>query len=172
MDATSRYQFLQQLDASYDSRQRGKILQRLLQLAFHSAGYRLVEERISEGIDFDVIHRQVRSRKYSLEARTTDNFVVPVKTEDLRQMAGRQADGYRTGVAALHIAPGARWVFIGREWLKTPSVRVSVGNAPGWDALAREINPHFDAVVSDLASVALNEGLNGLLPMVQQASSE
>lgn len=172
MDAAQRYEFLAQLDREYEARLRGKILQRLLQLAFHRAGYRLVDERISEGIDFDVIHRADTSRRFSFEARTTESFVVPVKLEDLRQMEGREAEGYRTGIAALRIAPGARWVFIARPWLRSGNLRVSVGNTAGWEELAAEVNARFEEVLSDTGAQALAEGLEGLQALMHEAKAE
>lgn len=172
MDAAQRTEFLERLDRDFDSRQRGKILQRFLQLAFDRAGYRLVDERISEGIDFDVIHRTDPSRRFSFEARTTEGFLVPVKLEDLRQMEAREAEGYQTGIAALRIAPGGRWVLLARPWLRTPSVRVSAGNTTGWDALAEEINARFVDVIVECGALALAEGLPGLEALVNQAKAE
>lgn len=169
MDAAARFEFLSRLDREFEPRLRGKILQRLLQLAFDRAGYRLVDERISEGIDFDVIHRTEPDRRLSFEARTTESFIVPVKVEDLRQMAAREAEGYQTGVAALRIAPGARWVFIAHAWLRTPGVRVSVGNTKGWEELASTVNTNFDSVVAEHGALALAEGLNGLQPLIAEA---
>lgn len=170
LDAAQRYEFLAQLDREYEPRLRGKILQRLLQLAFHRAGYRLVDERISEGIDFDVVHREHPERRFSFEARTTESFTVPVKLEDLRQMDAREAEGYRAGIAALRIAPGARWVFIARPWLRPPSVRVSVGNTPGWEELAAGVNARFEEVLSDTGAQALAEGLEGLEALMGEAT--
>lgn len=169
IDAAELFEFLSRLDREYEARLRGKILQRLLQLAFHHAGYRLVDERISEGIDFDVIHREDPTRRFSFEARTTESYFVPVKLEDLRQMAGREAEGYLAGVAALRIAPGARWSFIARPWLHTPSVRVSVCNSAGWEELAAGINSSFEAVVELHGALAIAEGLAGLQPLVDEA---
>lgn len=171
MDVAARFEFLSRLDREFEPRLRGKILQRLLQLAFHRAGYRLVDERISEGIDFDVIHRTDPARRYSFEARTSESFIVPVKLEDLRQMAARESEGYQPGVAALRMAPGSRWVLIARPWLRTPGVRVSVGNTKGWEELAAEVNAHFDGIVKEQGALALAEGLSGLEPQIELAKS-
>ena len=169
MDAAQRYEFLARLDREYEARLRGKILQRLLQLAFHHAGYRMVDERISEGIDFDVVHREDPSRRFSFEARTTESLHVPVKLEDLRQMDARESEGYAAGVAALRVAPGARWVFIARAWLRPPGVRVSAGNTTGWEELASEINVRFDEVAGEYGALAIAEGLAGLEPLMEEA---
>lgn len=171
MDAAQRYEFLARLDREYEPRLRGKILQRLLQLAFHHAGYRLAEERISEGIDFDVVHREHPERRYSIEARTTEGFTVPVKLEDLRQMDAREAEGFRAGIAALRIAPGAHWVFIARAWLRPGPLRVSTGNTPGWEDVAAEVNARFAAALDRYGAQALAEGLEGLEADVQEAES-
>ena len=94
MDELARAEILKQLGDRYGERLRGKILQRLLELAFHRAGYRLVEERMSEGTDFDVCHRLDPDRRYSLEVRTSREGKVPVKPEDLRLMDERSRDRY------------------------------------------------------------------------------
>ena len=169
MDELTRLQLLEGLGARHDDRLRGKILQRLLELAFHRAGYRLVDERMSEGTDFDVCHRQRSSERYSLEVRTTGGFTVPVKEEDLRLMDERACDGYQTGLAALRIGPGGRWVFIQRQWLLPPSIRLAIGSSAGWEDLARTINDAFDDVLEQLGPVAALDGLEGLAREVEQA---
>lgn len=169
MDELGRLQLLRRLADRYDDRQRGKILQRLLALAFDKAGYRLVEERLVEGTDLDFCHRERTDEKYSFEVRTTEGHVVPVKVEDLRLMDERVADGYATGVAALRIAPGGRWIFLQREWLTTPSVRWALGTSPGWEALEATINDAFDSVLEERGQAALDGGLDGLSADIARA---
>jgi len=169
MDDLTRHEHLRRLSRRHGDRLRGKILQRLLELAFHRASYRLVDERMSEGTDFDVIHRARPAERYSLEVRTTEDFKVPVKDEDLRLMDERARDGYQTGLAALRIGPGCRWVFIQREWLRPPSVRVAVGTSAGWEDLARAINDTFDEVLERFGPVAEADSLEGLAAEVEKA---
>jgi hypothetical protein len=147
----------------------GKVLQRLLELAFHESGYRIVEERMSEGIDFDVEHREPPHDRYSFEARTTASLLVAVKNEDLRQMDERMRDGYHAGLAALHIGPGTGWVFMERLWLLPPSVRISLGTSACWQGLADRINREFDSVLEYLGPTARDRGLVGLTPSINQA---
>ena len=170
MDDVARLDLLRRVAASHDDRQRGKILQRLLALAFDREGYRLVEERLSEGTDLDFCHRERQDEKYSFEVRTTEGFVVPVKDEDLRQMDERARDGYATGIAALRIAPGGRWVFLRREWLMPPSVRLARGTTRGWEELASRINAAFDGVLDSHGEAAVTQGLDGLAAAIREAS--
>jgi hypothetical protein len=169
MDESLRYEWLRKLGELHDDRQRGKILQRLLELAFDRLGFRLAEERLSEGIDFDVQRRGRPNEKYSLEARTTEDAKVVVKAEDLRQMEERAREGYQAGIAAMRIAPGSRWVLVKRAELMTPSLRISVGDSPGWEELARQINEEFNEVLEKLGPVALEQGLQGLQTHIEAA---
>jgi len=169
VDELAQLDLLRRLADRYDDRQRGKILQRLLALAFDRAGYRLVEERLVEGTDVDFSHREHPEEKYSFEVRTTEGHTVPVKVEDLRLMDERAADGYTTGVAALRIAPGGRWIFLRREWLATPSVRWALGTSPGWEELADRINAAFDEVLEDRGQAALDASLDGLAEDIARA---
>jgi hypothetical protein len=169
VDSAARYQWLLDIRRRLGDGHGGKVLQRLLELAFHEAGYRVVEERMSEGIDFDVELREPLNARYSFEARTTASALVPVKNEDLRQMDARMKDGYQAGLAALRIAPGTGWVFVERSWLLPPSLRISVGTSVSWEGLAEQINREFDAVMDRLGSRALDKGLDGLTPYIDQA---
>lgn len=169
MDDVVRHEWLEGIRREHGDGTGGKILQRLLELAFHDLGYRLVEERMSEGIDFDVQHRQRSDDRYSFEARTSAAALVPVKDEDLRQMDERAREGYRPGLAALHIRAGSRWVLVERSWLLPPSLRISVGSSALWEKLAREVNDAFDDVLKRLGERAVREGLDGLKSYVDQA---
>ena len=169
MDELTRTGTLERLAARWDARRRGKIIQRLLEIAFHHAGYRLVDERLVEGTDFDVVSRARPAERYSFEVRTTNRFTVPVKSEDLRLLDERAADGFATGLAALRIGAGGRWVLIERRWLALPSIRVTVGTTPGWEPLASAINEAFDLVLGRLGPRALEQGLDGLAGEVKEA---
>ena len=72
MHDVERYEWLERIRQEHGDGIGGKILQRLLELAFDDLGYRLVEERMSEGIDFDVENREGSDDRYSFEARTSD----------------------------------------------------------------------------------------------------
>jgi hypothetical protein len=147
----------------------GKIIQGLLELAFHEAGYRLIEERMSEGIDFDVEEREGARQRYSFEARTTTNATIWVKDEDLRQMDLRIRDGCQAGIAALRISPGNSWVFVERAWLLPLPLRISIGTSPSWMPLADQINAKFDSVMERFGSIARDKGLEGLAPHLKVA---
>jgi hypothetical protein len=141
----------------------------LLELAFHESGYRIVEERMSEGIDFDVEKREPPHDRYSFEARTTVSALVMVKDEDLRQMDERMKDGYQAGLAALQIRPGCRWVLVQRAWLLPPSLRISTGTSAPWEALAELINEKFDGVLKRWGPTARDRGLDGLGSCIEKA---
>ena len=169
MDSATKHQLLSEIRQQWEEGRGGKILQQLLEIAFHQAGYKLLEERLSEGIDFDVELREAPHHRYSFEARTTVNAHVPVKEEDLRQMDQRMRDGYEAGVAALRIAAGCNWIFVERAWLQAPSVRVSLGTSERWRELSESINHHFDSVLEELGPIARDRGLAGLAPYIRKA---
>ena len=168
MDSVQRQRFFDRLEAGYGGRGRGKILQRLLLLALHRAGYRALEERISEWIDLEVEDRDNTAMRYAFEVRTTRSFHVEVKEQDLQQMANLPA-GYRAAMAALRTGPGARWVFADRAVLLPGKLRISYGNSREWEALAGEVNRAFDAVLEEYGPAAVSEGLQGLEGPVKKA---
>jgi hypothetical protein len=169
MDTTARHQLLLGIRQNWEEGRGGKIIQGLLELAFHEAGYRLIEERMSEGIDFDVEERNGNGKRYSFEARTTTNATVCVKDEDLRQMDLRIRDGYQAGIAALRVSPGCSWIFVQRAWLLPSSLRISIGTSPSWNSLADQINGKFDSVLERLGPIARDKGLDGLVCHLDQA---
>ncbi|MEK7996634.1 MAG: hypothetical protein AAB403_22760 [Planctomycetota bacterium] len=169
MDDAARHQWLVRFGERHGAGVRGKILQRLLELAFARIGFRLVDERIAEGIDFDIEYRADPGERYSFEARTTEGDSVAVKTEDLNQMKGRAGEGYSTGFAAIRVSPGCRWILVKRSWLLPPDLRVSVGTSPGWEDLADRVNDSFDQLLETLGPVALRNGLKGLKMHVDNA---
>ena len=169
MDELDRLGILRRIAAARDDRVRGKILQRLLAIAFDTIGYRLVDERLVEGTDLDVCHRERTAERYSFEVSTTQGFLVPVENEDLRLMDERVRDGYLTGIAGLRIAPGGKWVLVRREWLTPPSLRLAVGNSPGWEDLAMRLNRAFDEVTGRLGEAAVEGGLEGLAREIDNA---
>jgi hypothetical protein len=169
MDEISRFELLERIGRRFDGQLRGKILQRLLEVAFHESGYRLVDERLSEGTDFDVMSRTQPAERYAFEVRTTIGFSVPVKIEDLRLLDERAADGYQTGLAAFRIAPGGCWVLIERGWLLPGLVRVALGTSRGWRDLARRVNDTFNDAVARYGEAVLRDGLDGLSRAVEEA---
>jgi hypothetical protein len=169
MDGSRRTDFLCALNVTHGDGVRGKILQRLLELSFVDVGFRLVDERISEGTDFDVAHRIETSLRYSFEARTSHGLCVPVSDSDLALMDNRGEEGYEPGLAALQMAPGARWVLVKRPLLRPPRVRISLGSSEGWGKLAGEVNGAFDCVVKRWGLLALRDGLSGLDSIIREA---
>jgi hypothetical protein len=169
MDPSLRYRLLEQIVNAHGPGIAGKILQRLLELAFHRIGFRLIEEGISEGIDLSVAHREAPERRYAFEVRTTQSDAAPVSAHDLAQMKARAADGYQTGLAALRIAPGARWILVRSEWLRPPELPISAGTCEPWKELADNLNRAFDEVLEELSPLALKDGLEGLEPFLRDA---
>jgi hypothetical protein len=162
VNVAARHQLLLEIRQHWEEGRGGKVIQRLLELAFHEAGYRLIEERMSEGIDFDVEEREGARQRYSFEARTTTNATVCIKDEDLRQMDLRIRDGCQAGIAALRICPGGCWVFVQRSWLLPSPLRISIGTSPSWTSLADQINEEFDSVLERFGAIARDKGLDGL----------
>jgi hypothetical protein len=161
---------LQQLVETHKPGSVGKILQRLLGIAFGRIGFRVVEEGISEGIDLVIQHREIHEQRYAFEVRTTyESFSVPVRQDDIEQLKARSQDGYKTGLAALRIAPGARWVLVQAEWLCPPDLPVSFGTCEPFRELAERLNRAFGQVLEELAEVAVSSGLEGLKPYLEKA---
>ena len=162
VDQATRFGILRAIGDAHGPRKRGKILQRLLQIAFGHCGFRVVEERLVEGLDFDAVHRENPNLKVCFEVRTTESREVPVKAEDLSQIDMRQGDGYRGGVAMLRIAPGQSWRFVDRDRLMVGKLRTSCSTFVEWKKLAVEVNRKFDELLVRHETAMVDQGLDGL----------
>jgi hypothetical protein len=167
MNDQERLKWLERLGERYDPRIRGKILQRLLTLAFAEVGFRLEDEGLVEGLDFVIAHRQLSDERYAFEVRTSEQASVPIKPEDLQSLDERARTGYQTGIAALRVAPGAKWILVKRSWL-----RISIGTSSGWEKLAVDANHSFDQMLEKWGKVSLEQGLSGLDGPINNARNQ
>lgn len=172
MNDQERLKWLERLGERYNPRIRGKLLQRLLTLAFAEVGFRLEDEGLVEGLDFVIAHRQLSDERYAFEVRTSEQASVPIKPEDLQSLDERARTGYQTGIAALRVAPGVKWILVKRSWLQLPSIRVSIGTSSGWEKMAIDANHAFDRMLEKWGKVSLEQGLSGLDGPINNARNQ
>jgi hypothetical protein len=172
MNDQERLKWLQRLGERYDPRQRGKILQLLLTLAFAEVGFRVEDVGLVEGLDFVIAHRQLLDERYAFEVRTSEQASVPIKSEDLQSLDERARAGYQTGIAALRVAPGVKWILVKRSWLQLPSLRVSIGTSNGWEILAVNVNQAFDQMLEKWGEVSVDHGMSGLDGPINNARNQ
>lgn len=86
----------------------GKLVQKVLALAFLEAGASRVTERSIQGIDLEV---ELDGRKLVFEAKTTETGSVKLGAKDTKGLDARRDEGYETYIAVLGIGLLDEWVF-------------------------------------------------------------
>jgi Holliday junction resolvase len=108
MPRASVYDCLTALGARHGPRERGKLCQKLLAIAFRMAGCKDITERGVQGVDVDAC--QPNGEKYAIEVKTTQTDSVPIGEKDvigLRQRACQ--DGYLPVLGVLRVALFSEW---------------------------------------------------------------
>ena len=133
----------------------GKLCQKLLALAFHAAGYGIMNERGVQGVDIDVADKH---GKYSIEVKTTDGEAVAFERKDADGLATRRQDGYRSVLAILQIKLFADWMFVNADRLPPRQWPVEGLRAGRIHDLEQRVAPRFDEIVGTHAAGALDGG--------------
>jgi len=140
----------------------GKLVQKLLAIAFLDAGAESLTERSTQGIDLEVT---LQGRAIALEVKTTETGAVSLGRKDLEGLAAREAEGAAAYVAALGNRLLDEWVFA--RFMKDelqPSRSYSVTQLrPYRDAeLERAVADAFSTAVLNHAAAAASGGQSAL----------
>lgn len=138
----------------YD-REFGKLCQKMLALAFRSAGYTIMQERGVQGVDIDVAGATDR---FSIEAKTTDREAVAFERKDAEGLAVRRRDGYQPVLAVLQIKLFADWMFVKADRLVPGQLAVEGLRAHRMRDLEDLVAPRFDPIVEAHTSRAMAGG--------------
>lgn len=87
----------------------GKLVQKLLALAFFDAGAKRLTERSIQGIDIEV---QLQDRKLAIEVKTSEASSISIAKKDLDGLAARREDGFETMLAILGGRLTDEWMFL------------------------------------------------------------
>ena len=86
----------------------GKLVQKLLALAFLDAGADRVTERGTQGIDLEV---DLRGRSLAVEVKTAEGSAVTLGKKDIEGLAARGREGADPYVAVLGARLADHWIF-------------------------------------------------------------
>jgi Holliday junction resolvase len=136
----------------------GKLVQKLLAIAFLEAGAESLTDRSTQGIDLELV---VKGKPRAIEVKTTESGSISLGKKDLEGLAAREAGGARAYVAALGNRFLDEWTFARfHKGELQPSQSYSITQLrPYRDPdLERVIAKTFPEVVLNYADAAASRG--------------
>lgn len=166
---TVTFRHLHRLREKYGPGIFGKIIQKLLALAFCDAGFQHVVERGVQGVDIDAA--SCGTERYALEVKTTDGERISISRENIEALEDRAKDGYVPLIAALRMQPLEDWLFanIPLSQLRPGSIPFTRLRAYRVRDLETVIRTTFEAVVTQHFRGALSSGERYLSEILAQA---
>lgn len=140
----------------------GKLVQKLLAIAFLESGADALIERSIQGIDLEV---RLAGRRLALEVKTCEGGSLTLGKKDLDGLDRQFADGLEAFVPVLGDRPTDDWIFVRYARGELPSAKsLSLFKLRAYRdrELESRIAPAFDRAVLTHAAVAAREGQNGL----------
>lgn len=150
------YEKLSRLHRRYGAQEFGKICQKLLAVAFCSAGYGHVVERGVQGVDVDAARDG--GDKSALEVKTTEKDCVVFGKKDKQGLSSRAKDGYRQILAVLQIDPLSEWYFVDATRIRVGTLTVESLRPYRQKDLETTIWPLFEGSVKEHFSGAMTGG--------------
>lgn len=160
---TATYLRLARLHARHGPREFGKIVQKLVALAFRHGGCMHVVERGVQGVDVDVAWSD---EKYSVEIKTTRTSHVVYQTKDLVGLQRRGQDGYRPLVGVLRLGALSDWYLVDANRMRPGSHDIECLRPYCRHDLGAHLRLHFELMVEqhfDGALLASQSYLDGVL---------
>lgn len=135
----------------------GKVVQKILALAFIEQGYQLVEERAIQGVDIDVIKKDTRE-KHSFEVKTSQGKEVYIARKDVEGLKSRTTDDYETFFAVLSMAhcQSEGWIIIPASSVKEGTHNIMRLVVKRDDELSELANESFPDVLERLSPCVLS----------------
>jgi Holliday junction resolvase len=144
-------ELLQKLQRKYGIKGRpsgsfGKIVQKLLALAFFELGFINIVERGVQGVDIDVT--SAPNQKLAFEVKTTEKLSIILTADNVQALRDRVHDGYQPVLAILRLAPLENWVFakIPDEEIPTGDILIEKLRQYRMKDLENKLLPKFDIV--------------------------
>ena len=148
MNRATVFEYLSSLGARHGPRERGKLCQKLLAIAFRMAGCTDITERGVQGVDVDAC--QENGEKYTIEVKTTETDSVPIGEKDvlgLRQRA--RQDGYLPILGVLRVTLFSEWYLAKASTLKSGRVLIDSLRPHRIRELELRIQPEFDQAICE-----------------------
>lgn len=168
----STFEHLQQIRDKFGPGIFGKIVQKLLAVAFYDAGFSHVVERGVQGVDIDAVDGD--GKRYTLEVKTTDGNRITMSEENIKGLKDRAKDSYIPIIAALRMQPFEDWILGGIPvaQLQRGSFLLSRLRAYRVRALETLICSAFEAIVNQHFAHVLKGGEHYLSEILEQRRSE
>jgi Holliday junction resolvase len=148
MTRTQVYEHLVALGERHGPRERGKLCQKLLAIAFRTAGCDKIIERGVQGVDVDACN--ANGDKYSIEVKTTEGNNVPLGKKDIVGLKQRaDQDGYLPLVGVLRISLFSEWYLASAATLKAGVVLIDSLRPFRVKQLEALIQPEFDKAICE-----------------------
>jgi hypothetical protein len=142
---TDLYRSLRELHARHGAREFGKIVQKLLAIAFRLGGFGRIVERGVQGVDVDA-DGGARER-YTTEVKTTQKETVLFARKDIDGLAHRQRDGYRPLLAVLRLSPLSDLLIVHTESLRSGRLHIASLRPHRFHELEARLQPCFTRAV-------------------------
>lgn len=160
---------LETIRAEVGDQEMGKVVQKLLALAFRRMGFERVVERSTQGVDLDVARGDER---YAVEVKTVQGWTVALGPKDILGPESREFDRYQAVMAVLRLSPEEDWI-LARMNPGTPPF--AKGNQPVYlfraasiVEIEREVRDAFADMVAEHLEAAV-KGQSGLRAILEDA---
>jgi hypothetical protein len=160
------FEGLQRLTAAV-GQEYGKLVQKLLAIAWLEAGAERLIERSTQGIDLEVT---IDGRRLALEVKTTQEGALRFGAKDLAGLAARREEGYEPYFAVLGSSLLDTWIFARFHEGELPSgADLSCTRLrPYRDrALADRLGDHFDRALRSHLEAAIDGGQSALSAVIE-----
>jgi hypothetical protein len=145
--STELYCSLKDLHARHGPREFGKIVQKLLAIAFRLAGFHRIIERGVQGVDVDAAGHP--GEKYAAEVKTTQSDSVPFALKDRDGLAARMHDGYHPLLAVLRLSPLSDLLLVHTANLRCGRIQIACLRPYRFHELEARLLPCFALAVRE-----------------------
>lgn len=147
----------------------GKIVQKLLALSFHEAGFTNIVERGVQGVDIDITGSP--EQKFTFEVKTTEKLSISLSSDNIDALRDRSKDGYSTIIAVLRLSPLEDWILAKFPINEIPTGGVLIESLRRYRMkdLESQLSPIFDKVVQKHFDGTLKRGEQYLKEQLKQA---
>ncbi len=146
------YQKLEAVRSKYGPSRFGKIVQKMLALAFRELGHVRIVEREVQGVDVDV------GGRWTIEVKTTSNDEIALQHKDVVGLGARARDGYEPVLAVLRMSPLSDWLLVRAGSFRARTFHVDDLRPYSIEELQTALHSQFPNVVARTADEVLQKG--------------
>jgi hypothetical protein len=142
---TELYCSLRDLHEHHGPREFGKIVQKMLAIAFRLEGFSRVVERGVQGVDVDAVG--TANERYTVEVKSTKKGTVVFATKDSEGLTARQQDGYHPLLAILRLTPLSELWIAHSGQLRCGTLQIASLRPHRFGELESRLQPRFSQAV-------------------------